>query len=454
MERSSEEMNYRLKLSCMFCDMTFFSAVDHHQHERYLCEKREDKGRSTITKTENFECEEHEDSTPTFSGSMSCRYCSTTFDGPVELHQHERYLCHKNSDISPVTIKPSRENSPGEALNTPLTVNKFNKSPKIVPVAHSASAMSTSEDDIDDQFVDKDGQQYRVRSMITDQQLAILKAKYSLNPRPSSHELMDIGSQIGFPKRVVQVWFQNMRARDRRRGKVIIPGYKGPGSVSSATSSPEKSGTVGIFAGEFAAVPSIGYASTAGIGVYYAAAQHIGASPLYASTPTSGTMQVEPLDLSFKSKPKIELASSKPYTPQLGTFDDEVLNLSMKNSPNISVQSTSDTEIKIELSTAPLSPITCVTNPQHASSLVPGPLYASTPSAPSPHSTMPAITSPSSSEITGSTSLECSFNSVISMDSAGMESGACSLINLAKRARQQVGFTPRLMSTTLPLIHQ
>jgi hypothetical protein len=38
---------------------------------------------------------------------------------------------------------------------------------------------------------------------------------------PRKYELIRIGNEIGFPKRVVQVWFQNMRARDRRRGKEV-----------------------------------------------------------------------------------------------------------------------------------------------------------------------------------------------------------------------------------------
>ena len=339
--------------------------------------------------------------------------------------------------------------------STPLTISKFNKPmlniPKspVVPVTGSVTVPSYSEDDTEDQFVDKDGQQYRVRSMITDQQLSILKSKYNQNPRPASHELMEIGAQIGFPKRVVQVWFQNMRARDRRRGKVITSGSKVPDTappsllnandiITNATK------TSGLTDGGYAAVPHLSYAATAGTGVYYAAAaQPIGVTPLYATTPTSaadlsimGAVQVEPLDLSFKSsKPRTEPLPYRTVKPEPNTsLDDQVLNLSMKSSP------CSDNEIKIELRTAPLSPISCVTSNasvvsnRHES----GALYASTPGVPSPHSSMPAMSSPTHSEVTGSISLESSFNSAISLDSAGMENGACSLINIAKRARRQV----------------
>lgn len=69
---------------------------------------------------------------------------------------------------------------------------------------------------------DEDGARcYRVRSMITGEQQQILKAFYHRNPRPTGSDLERLALQVAFPKRVVQVWFQNMRARDRRKGRVI-----------------------------------------------------------------------------------------------------------------------------------------------------------------------------------------------------------------------------------------
>jgi len=41
-----------------------------------------------------------------------------------------------------------------------------------------------------------------------------------VNPRPSKAELEALLARISFPKRVVQVWFQNMRARDRRKARI------------------------------------------------------------------------------------------------------------------------------------------------------------------------------------------------------------------------------------------
>uniref|UniRef100_A0A6P7GNG9 Zinc finger protein 1 isoform X1 n=1 Tax=Diabrotica virgifera virgifera TaxID=50390 RepID=A0A6P7GNG9_DIAVI len=73
--------------------------------------------------------------------------------------------------------------------------------------------------------VSEDGRKVRVRSLISDEQLKILKDNYKMNPRPKREDLEKIASSIGFPVRVVQVWFQNTRARDRREGKLIQVPY-------------------------------------------------------------------------------------------------------------------------------------------------------------------------------------------------------------------------------------
>ncbi len=64
-----------------------------------------------------------------------------------------------------------------------------------------------------------DERKVRVRTLISEEQLAILKAYYLANPRPKREELERIASKIGHPFKVVKVWFQNSRARDRREGK-------------------------------------------------------------------------------------------------------------------------------------------------------------------------------------------------------------------------------------------
>lgn len=61
----------------------------------------------------------------------------------------------------------------------------------------------------------------RVRSLITGEHRQILKEFYRINPRPSKSDLETLRSRTTLSKRVVQVWFQNMRARDRRKARVV-----------------------------------------------------------------------------------------------------------------------------------------------------------------------------------------------------------------------------------------
>ena len=56
----------------------------------------------------------------------------------------------------------------------------------------------------------------RPRALISDDQVATLKAYYSINAKPRREELLKLCEEIGHPFKVVKVWFQNTRARDRR----------------------------------------------------------------------------------------------------------------------------------------------------------------------------------------------------------------------------------------------
>jgi hypothetical protein len=70
----------------------------------------------------------------------------------------------------------------------------------------------------------------RVRSLISEEQLGVLRSCYHINPMPRKEELLQIAETIGHPYKVVKVWFQNSRARDRREGKTI-----GGAAASAAT---------------------------------------------------------------------------------------------------------------------------------------------------------------------------------------------------------------------------
>ncbi|KAL0968332.1 hypothetical protein UPYG_G00265530 [Umbra pygmaea] len=68
--------------------------------------------------------------------------------------------------------------------------------------------------------VDRQGprtqQQQRQRTQMTPQQISQLKACYREHSNPTPQQCECLGRQLGLPRRVVQVWFQNARAKEKR----------------------------------------------------------------------------------------------------------------------------------------------------------------------------------------------------------------------------------------------
>lgn len=82
----------------------------------------------------------------------------------------------------------------------------------------------------------------RSRSFLTDTQVAVLNSHFKRNPFPSKYELSAVAEQIGVNKRVVQVWFQNTRAKERRSNRLSVACerysrslWNNPTSLNSAT---------------------------------------------------------------------------------------------------------------------------------------------------------------------------------------------------------------------------
>nr|CAD37944.1 homeobox protein LHX [Suberites domuncula] len=83
----------------------------------------------------------------------------------------------------------------------------------------------------------KDGNQKRPRTTITSKQLDTLKAAYTVSSKPSRAVREQLANETGLEVRVVQVWFQNRRAKDKRTTKgddatsptLTSPGLDSPG---------------------------------------------------------------------------------------------------------------------------------------------------------------------------------------------------------------------------------
>ena len=84
---------------------------------------------------------------------------------------------------------------------------------------------SAAEDDIRFEAIGMEteggGTRPRARSLIASEHQHKLNKFYRVNPRPFKADLESLRSRTALSKRVVQVWFQNMRARDHRKARVV-----------------------------------------------------------------------------------------------------------------------------------------------------------------------------------------------------------------------------------------
>lgn len=89
------------------------------------------------------------------------------------------------------------------------TINSLKR--KLEEKASTSPMENDWENNGDEQHRDK-----RMRTTITPEQLEVLYQKYLLDSNPTRKMLDQISNEVGLKKRVVQVWFQNTRARERK----------------------------------------------------------------------------------------------------------------------------------------------------------------------------------------------------------------------------------------------
>ncbi|XP_055677965.1 zinc finger protein 1 isoform X2 [Lutzomyia longipalpis] len=136
--------------------------------------------------------------------NLQCQHCDKTFNHRTELAQHEKVLCG--------SIMFRKHDSLAERVAETMALTSY-----------LAAAASGSEDDTEDRDakVNAEGERkVRVRTAISEEQQAVLKEHYAVNPRPSREEFRSIAARLMLDPRVVQVWFQNNRSRERKLNSI------------------------------------------------------------------------------------------------------------------------------------------------------------------------------------------------------------------------------------------
>lgn len=133
--------------------------------------------------------------------SLRCQHCDKVFNHPAEHLQHEKILCNallmrKHEGMMAHMV---------DSLNNSSTLN---------------NASEDDNDDRDSKMSTESERKVRVRTAISDEQQAILKEFYAVNARPNRDDFRNIAQRLMLDPRVVQVWFQNNRSRERKQNGV------------------------------------------------------------------------------------------------------------------------------------------------------------------------------------------------------------------------------------------
>ncbi|TRY62059.1 hypothetical protein TCAL_11806 [Tigriopus californicus] len=152
------------------------------------------------------------------SGGSFLNYAPNSPFGILQ-HQALQQQCQQQSQ-HPANPVPSDNAMDGDEMD--------NESIESAP--SSTKRKLSEEGDLGDESAHK-----RLRTSILPEQLDFLYQKYQLENNPSRKMLERIASEVGLRKRVVQVWFQNTRARDRK-GQLKPPMPNQPMSIAVSNS--------------------------------------------------------------------------------------------------------------------------------------------------------------------------------------------------------------------------
>eukprot|EP00095_Tigriopus_kingsejongensis_P006121 maker-scaffold98_size375582-snap-gene-1.17 protein:Tk06121 transcript:maker-scaffold98_size375582-snap-gene-1.17-mRNA-1 annotation:"zinc finger" len=161
----------------------------------------------------------------TFLKDLKCKFsCGKVLHTALELAHHHEVCAGPNEDVDVEDETESVNSDLADADGMPIS----NNDASIASSTGSASGSSSCGGGGapgggagGHMLMSQDERKVRVRTLISEDQLATLKGYYMHNPRPKREELEKIAAKIGHPFKVVKVWFQNSRARDRREGKPV-----------------------------------------------------------------------------------------------------------------------------------------------------------------------------------------------------------------------------------------
>uniref|UniRef100_A0A336LYG8 CSON008043 protein n=1 Tax=Culicoides sonorensis TaxID=179676 RepID=A0A336LYG8_CULSO len=237
--------------------------------------------------------------------TLQCNRCDKIFNHPTELVQHEKMLCSSLQLLNNNINQSDDFQAVKAAAVAAQLTHSSNYAGNNLSFGPGPSGSEDDNEDRESKLSNESDRKVRVRTAISEDQQTILKQRYALNARPNREEFRLIAEQLRLDPRVVQVWFQNNRSRERKLGNV---GLLGKGNH--------------------------GQASQVGANDFY----HDN-MPLSTSIPSIQEPTDQPLDLTIKKESPRQKNQTSSNSPRYGTtavnnatndLHDEAINLSQK----------------------------------------------------------------------------------------------------------------------------
>ncbi|XP_028900772.2 zinc finger protein 1 isoform X2 [Zeugodacus cucurbitae] len=196
-------------------------------------EMEQSRPMETSTPTSKVEQESHNESSACNATELRCSRCDTQFNHQTELVQHEKVLCgfikqelqHSYQEQHSQRLQQEHEEELQQPQSLVRSQHSMDDSAEQSAISATSLLHTSDAEDYPDERdshsrndCNSEGSErkVRVRTAITEEQQQQLKQHYAMNARPSREEFRMIAARLQLDARVVQVWFQNNRSRERK----------------------------------------------------------------------------------------------------------------------------------------------------------------------------------------------------------------------------------------------
>lgn len=206
-----------LNYQCKKCNLVFQRYYELIKHQKTLCYK-EDVGKYAMQDSQSMPSPSCSNSSTGSTGASQVNTTARSLDTkPNDTQKQEHFSCEK-CNLSFPRFDLWKEHQSAHILD-PTLMFQFNpNSPFGQLQTYEAQRVNSpvKRKAEDGESVEEDQHGKRLRTTILPEQLDFLHQQYQQDANPSRKQLDEISREVGLRKRVVQVWFQNTRARERK----------------------------------------------------------------------------------------------------------------------------------------------------------------------------------------------------------------------------------------------